>query len=76
MTADNADFISKLRQIEELANVVNTELPAGLLRLSTRVQHILVLAKALRGRLEFGAMAIVRIEPDAPSSGERKKPPA
>jgi hypothetical protein len=76
MTGDNADFIAKLRQIEELANVVNAELPHSLLMLSTRVQHILVLARALRGRLEFGAVAIVRVEPNAPSPREGNKPPA
>ena len=57
MTADHADFIAKLRQIEEQANTVGAELPLGLAK--TRVQQIVVLAKTLRGRLEFGGAAIV-----------------
>lgn len=73
MTEENADFIAKLRQIEELANTVNTEMPQSLLR-RTRLQHIVVLAKTLRGRLEFGAVALVRVEPSVPSPGEQKPP--
>ena len=57
MTADHADFIGKLRQIEEQANALGAETAPGLAR--TRVQHILVLAKVLRGRLEFGGASIV-----------------
>lgn len=55
------DFITKLRQIEEQANAALGELSPGVSR--TRLQHIVVLAKTLRGRLEFGALAIARIEP-------------
>ena len=76
MTAHNADFIAKLRQIEELAAAVHGELPQSLLLLRTRIQHIVVLTKTLRGRLEFGPMAIVRVERGAPSPGEPDKPPA
>jgi hypothetical protein len=76
MTGPNADFIAKLLQIEELANVVHGELPQNHLILRTRIQHVVVLAKTLRGRLEFGAMSIVRVQPDAASSGEPEKPPA
>jgi hypothetical protein len=57
MTTDHADFIAKLRQIEEQANALGAEIAPGLAR--TRVQHILVLAKMLRGRLEFGGASIV-----------------
>jgi hypothetical protein len=74
MTADNADFIAKLRQIEEQANIANAELVPGLLR--SRLQHIAVLAKTLRGRLEMGSVAIVRVDPEATSPGEQEKPPA
>jgi hypothetical protein len=74
MTADNADFIAKLRQIEEQANIANAELAPGLLR--SRLQHMAVLAKSLRGRLEFGTVAIVRVDPEATSPGEQQKPPA
>jgi hypothetical protein len=76
MTAHHADFIAKLRQIEELAGGVHGELPQSLLLLRTRIQHIVVLAKALRGRLEFGPMAIVPVETGAPSPGAPEKPPA
>jgi hypothetical protein len=65
MTADNADFIAKLRQIEELAAEVHGLLPQAQLLLRTRVQHILVLAKTLRGRLELGTVALVPVEPPA-----------
>ena len=52
MTIDSADFIAKLRQIEEQAHSANAEIAPGLSR--TRLQHIVVLAMTLRGRLEFG----------------------
>jgi hypothetical protein len=57
MTRESADFIAKLRQIEEQANSVNAEIAPGLPR--TRLQHIVVLAMTLRGRLEFGPAAVV-----------------
>jgi hypothetical protein len=75
MSADNADFIAKLRQIEDLAAVAHDDLPKSLLRLRTRVQHIVVLAKMLRGRLELGPLAVMRIDPDATIPGESEKPP-
>ena len=75
MTADNADFVAKLRQIEELAETAHADLPTSLLRLRTRVQHIVVLAKTLRGRLELGSVAVVPIDPDATVPGEPEKPP-
>ena len=74
MTADHADFIAKLRQIEEQANMANAELAPGLLR--SRLQHMAVLAKTLRGRLETGAVAIVRIDPEATAPGAQQTPPA
>jgi len=57
MTTDSADFIAKLRQIEEQAHSANAEIAPGLSR--TRLQHIVVLAMTLRGRLEFGPAAVV-----------------
>jgi hypothetical protein len=63
----NRDFVTKLRQIEEQANAAIAELPAGMPK--TRMQHVVVLAKTLRGRLEFGALAVVRIDPDATTPG-------
>jgi hypothetical protein len=70
MTTGNADFIAQLRQIEELAVEVHGELPEREMRLKTRVQHIIVLAKTLRGRLELGGVTLVPVEP----LGEPKKP--
>jgi hypothetical protein len=64
----NRDFVAKLNQIEEQANAAIAELPAGMPK--TRIQHIVVLAKTLRGRLEFGTVAVVRIGPDAAAPGE------
>lgn len=63
MTKDSADFIAKLRQIEEQAHSANAELAPGLPR--TRLQHIVVLAMTLRGRLEFGPAAVVRMSAPA-----------
>jgi len=40
------------------------------------VQHIVVLAKTLRGRLEFGGMAIVPVEAGVQPPGKPEKPPA
>jgi hypothetical protein len=74
MTADHADFIDKLRQIEEQANIANAELAPGLLR--SRLQHMAVVAKTLRRRLELGPLAIVRAEPEAAPPEEHDKPPA
>jgi hypothetical protein len=58
-----ADFIAKLRQIEEQANAAIGELAPSLSR--TRLQHIVVLAKTLRGRLEFGALVIAQAQPSS-----------
>ena len=68
LTADHADFIAKLRQIEEQANALGAEITPGLA--GTRLQHILVLAKMLRGRLEFGGASIVRRAASAPPPGD------
>ena len=65
-----ADFIAKLRQIEEQANAAIVELAPSVSR--TRLQHIVVLAKTLRGRLEFGALVIAPAEP----SGQTPEAPA
>lgn len=60
MSTDSADFIAKLRQIEEQANCAYAELSPGLSQ--TRLQHIVVLAMTLRGRLEFGPAVVGRKE--------------
>ena len=73
MTVDHVDFIAKLRQIEEQANAVVVELAFGLPR--TRVQHIVVLAKTLRGRLEFGGATVVMRGAAAAPPPEGGKPP-
>lgn len=76
MNAEHSDFIAKLRQIEELASVVHGEIPQSRLMWRTRIQHIVVLAKTLRGRLEFGSIAVVAVEPTVPPAGETKGPPS
>jgi hypothetical protein len=58
---DKADFIAKLLQVEEQANLAFAGLAPGLLR--SRLQHIAVLAPTLRGRLEVAGVEIVRAEP-------------
>ena len=67
-----ADFIAKLRQVEELANAVVAELSPGVAH--TRVQHIVVLVKTLRGRLEFGNVALVSAQP--PGAAQEDSAPA
>ena len=74
MTSDQSDFISKLSQIEEQANALAAELGLGLAK--ARAHHVAMLAKALRGRLEFGGCSIVRVEPGLPRPGSPDKPPA
>ena len=69
-----ADFIAKLRQIEEQANAAIGELAPGVPH--TRLQHIVVLAKTLRGRLEFGALVIARVDPTSPAQGQTPETPA
>lgn len=71
---EKTDFVNKLRQIEEQANVANAELPASLAR--TCIQHIIVLAKILRGRLEFGTVTITGAGLSAAPPGEEEKPSA
>jgi hypothetical protein len=76
MTVEHSEFIAKLRQIEELASVAHAEIPQNRLMWRTRIQHIVVLAKTLRGRLEFGSISIVQAEPGVSPPGDAKKPPA
>ncbi len=70
MSDEKADFVAKLRQIEEQANATGVELGPGIAK--TRLQQIVVLAKTLRGRLEFGGLTLVRATAGAPPAGEAK----
>jgi hypothetical protein len=70
MTEETADFVAKLRQIEEQASVLAAE--ASLAR--SRLQHIVLLSKALRGRLEYGDMGVARLPVDAPPAASPRKP--
>jgi hypothetical protein len=54
---EQADFAAKLSQIEEQANSALQELPPGLVR--NRVQHIAVVARMLRSRMEDGSVLVV-----------------
>jgi hypothetical protein len=72
MTHDSADFIAKLRQIEEQAHSVSAEISPGLSR--SRLQHIVILAMTLRGRLEFGPAAIVRFDAAAAQAAQPEVP--
>ena len=69
---ENADFIAKLQQIEELAHALGTELGTSLAR--TRTQHIVLLARSLRGRLEYGGMSVLRSDAAARGAGDETKP--
>jgi hypothetical protein len=57
MNKEQADFAAKLLQIEEQANSALQELPAGLVK--NRVQHIAVVARMLRSRVEDGSVLVV-----------------
>ena len=63
MTEERDDFAAKLLQIEEQANMALVDLPAGLTR--DRVQHIAIVARMLRYRLDVVSIAIL---PSADSS--------
>ena len=70
MLDEKADFIVKLKQIEEHANVAHAELVPGLTKNTLR--HIAVLAKYLRARLERRLPSFFDASPPDPE----KKPPA
>lgn len=67
MTEERDDFAEKLQQIEEQANMALQDLPAGLTR--DRVQHIAIVARMLRYRLDV-ASVVVLPNPDS----ARQKP--
>jgi hypothetical protein len=54
--------------------MASAELPASLAR--TCILHIIVLAKMLRGRLEFGAVTIAGVGLGAAPPGKEEKPSA
>jgi hypothetical protein len=54
---EQAGFAAKLSQIEKQANSALQELPPGLVR--NRVQHIAVVARMLRSRVEDGSVLVV-----------------
>jgi hypothetical protein len=57
MTDEHDDFAAKLQQIEEQANMALVDLPAGLTR--DRVQHIAIVARMLRYRLDVVSIAVL-----------------
>ena len=57
---DQEDFITKLREIEEQANLLSADCAPSL---RTRCQHIGLIARVLRGRLEGGVMIVTRLGP-------------
>ena len=71
---EQADFIAKLVQVEEQAHMLVAEGPSGLAR--TRAQHIILLVKTLRGRLELGTVAVTAAVKGAAGAHAAKKPPA
>jgi len=68
----NADFIAKLRQIEEMANTLGAQLGE---QAKTRAQHIAILARSLRGRLEFGNSGVSLSDAGDGANGWETKPP-
>ena len=69
---ENADFIAKLQQIEEMATALNAQL--GELA-KTRAQHIAILARSLRGRLEFATPGASPSDASEAARGPETKPP-
>lgn len=57
MNEEHEDFAAKLQQIEEQANMALNDLPAGLTR--DRVQHIAIVARMLRYRLDVTAIVVL-----------------
>jgi hypothetical protein len=57
MNEEHDDFADKLRQIEEQANLALADLPGGLTR--DRVQHIAIVARMLRYRLDVTAIVVL-----------------
>jgi hypothetical protein len=69
---ENADFIAKLKQIEEMANALGAQLGA---HAKTRAQHIAILARSLRGRLGFVNLAVAPSDASEATLGAETKPP-
>lgn len=56
MNEEHDDFAAKLLQIEEQANMALQDLPSGLTR--DRVQHIAIVARMLRYRLDVASIVL------------------
>ena len=74
MADEHADFVAKLRQIEDAAFAAGTELPDGG-PVKSQIRHIALIARTLRGRLEMGYAAVVGVDPKPPSDEEKTKLP-
>jgi hypothetical protein len=57
MNEEHQDFAAKLQQIEEQANLALADLPSGLAR--DRVQHIAIVARMLRYRLDVATVVVL-----------------
>ena len=72
---EQADFLAKLRQIEEAALVGGSDLKDGG-PAKNQFRHIALLARTLRSRLEMG-LAVIASTAQKPASDSRdKKRPA
>jgi hypothetical protein len=58
---EQADFVAKLRQIEETAFAAGGDLKEGLSK--THFRHIALIARTLRARLEMGVAVITSATP-------------
>jgi hypothetical protein len=67
-----ADFIAKLQQIEEMANELGAQLGE---HTKTRVKHIAILARSLRGRLELVNPGVSLSDASEAARGPETKPP-
>jgi hypothetical protein len=68
MNEEREDFAAKLLQIEEQANMALQDLDPGLTR--DRVQHIAIVARMLRYRLDVVSIAVL------PTRGSSRQTPS
>jgi hypothetical protein len=71
---EQADFVAKLRQIEEVALAAAADIKEGLAR--PHFRHIALIARTLRGRLELGVATVRATMAKPASDSPDEKPPA
>jgi hypothetical protein len=70
---EHADFLAKLRQIEDAAVVAGSDLPDGG-SAKQHFRHIALLARTLRSRLEMGFAIVTPTAPNPLAGPDDQKP--